>query len=45
VLNVCDQDVMLIDSDYPKVEFGDGFENESNSMKNEENNPSLCSRI
>jgi hypothetical protein len=29
VLNVCDQDVVLIDSDYPKVEFGDGFENES----------------
>jgi hypothetical protein len=45
VLNVCDQDVVLIDSDYPKVEFGDGFENESNSMKNEENNPSLCSSV
>lgn len=45
VLNVCDQDVVLIDSDYPKVEFGDGFENESNSMKNKESNTSLCSSV
>ncbi|XP_076106957.1 uncharacterized protein LOC143075436 isoform X2 [Mytilus galloprovincialis] len=57
VLNVCDQDVVivdtdfhdedvvLVDTDFPKVGFDSKFVSTTNSIKNEESNTSLCSSV